>query len=271
MLDQMMNRIADYLEQEIALRRLISRLTLYPKITIFLALFILGKSFFTDALPAFSKLVIGSMGKMNYSGMDYLNDTLFFLCWIGLGAFAITAFCRIVLFQSAAAQESYERIKMSIPGLGTVARKFALAKFGHAFGAMYAGGLPLNTAIQVAGNASGSKVVGRATTRAIYSMERGTTLSQAFRETGAFPPIVLDMLHTGEQTGNVDAMMSKVAEYLEGDAEQKAHAYSHIFAATVGLIVAMFIGYAIIKFYTQLGSNTAEYLKDNPNMLPGLK
>lgn len=249
MLDQMLLRIADYLEQELELRRLIGRLTLYPKLVSLMALFILGRGFFADLTPAVSKLVIGMMGKNAYTGLDYLRDTVLFLAEIGLVAFLVIAFFRVVLFQSPGARVAYERAKMAIPGIGTVARQFALARFGRAFGAMYAGGLPLGVAIRVAGDASGSRLIAGATARAVLASERGTTLSQAFRETGVFPALVLDMLHTGEQTGNLDAMMGKAAEYLEGEASTRAHQYAHIFAVVIYLVVAIFVAYAVISGY----------------------
>lgn len=250
LLDQMLNRIADYLEQELALRRMVNGLTLYPKIVVFAAWMLLGVRFFVDTLPAFSKLIIGMMKPdFGYGAFDYFLDTVGAMLVLGAVIFGIYAFCRIVLFQNQNAREGYERFKMSIPGIGQVVKKFALARFGRSFGAMYAGGLTLNTAIRVAGNASGSRVIQHATERALASIEHGAVLSQAFREAGVFPPIVLDMLHTGEQTGNIDTMMVKVSEYLEGDAEAKAHLYSHIFAAAVGLLVALLIGVAVIRFY----------------------
>jgi type II secretory pathway component PulF len=256
MFDQMLTRIADYLDREIALRRLISRLTIYPKLVCLSALFILGKDFFKDGIPAFSKMILGSMGKSEYTIMNYLNETLFTLLWGALIVFGIVAFCRIFLFQSEGAREGYERFKMGVPGLGKVIKQFALAKFGHAFGAMYAGGMPLQTAIRVAGNASGSKMVARATRRALIATERGAPISQAFRETGVFPNLVVDMLHTGEQTGNVDQMMEKVAEYLEGEAETKAHMYSHIFATAIYLTVAILVGIAVIRFWSGMGAGS---------------
>jgi type II secretory pathway component PulF len=252
LLDEMLNRISDYLEQELALKRMISRLTIYPRIVVFIAWMLLGVRFFVDMMPAFSKLIIGMMKPEavgGYNGWSYLLDTVGSMALLGLIAFGIYAFCRIVLFQNPNAREGYERMKMGLPGVGEVAKKFALARFGRSFGAMYAGGLALNTAIRVAGDASGSRVIQHATERALHAIERGSVLSQAFAETGVFPPIVLDMLHTGEQTGNVDGMMVKVSEYLEGDAEAKAHLYSHIFAAAVGLLVALLIGIAVIRFY----------------------
>jgi type II secretory pathway component PulF len=266
-LDDILHRIADYLEQELSLRRLISRLTLYPKIVVLSALFILGPKFFLDGTPAISKLIIAWMGQGSYSGAQYLMDTVGFLAIALLIGSAAVAFCRITLFQSDTARESYERLKMSLPWLGTVVRAFALAKFGRAFGAMYAAGLPIQQAIRVGGNASGSRIIARAAGRAILATERGALLSQAFQETGVFPKIVIDMLHTGEQTGNLDAMMSKAAEYLEGEAESKAHLYAHVFATAVYLTVAVMVGYAVIQFalaggYGSLGGGALDSIND---------
>lgn len=255
MLERMLFRIAEYLEQELALRRLISRLTLYPKLVVLAALFILGASFFRDAMPAFSKLVVGQMGKMEYTGQDYLFDTVVPLAIAGAIIFGVVAFCRVSLFQSDAIREGYERLKLLIPGVGKLSRQFALAKFGRAFGAMYEAGLPIATAIRVAGDTSGSRMIARAIGRAITAVDRGAPLSQAFRETGVFPHIVLDMLHTGEMTGNVDAMMNKMAEYLEGDAETKANQYSHIFSMAVYLLVAGLVGFAIVRFYAGMAGS----------------
>ena len=265
MLDRMLLKIADYLEQEMELRRLISRVTLYPKIVVFTALLILGKGFFLDLMPAIAKLIVGSFfGMGSYGLWEYLNDTVFFIAAIALVIFGIVAFCRIVLFQSDAARETYERFKMSIPAIGPAVRGLALAKFGRAFGAMYSAGLPLNAAVRVAGRASGNAIIARATARIIDSVERGGSISQAFRETGVFPKLVTDMLHTGEQTGNMDAMMEKAAEYLENEASARAHLNAHIFATVVYLIVAILVAFAVVSFYAGGGASSARGMLTGP-------
>jgi len=250
MLESMLHRIADYLEQELALRRLISRLTLYPKLVALAALLILGGSFFGDFTPAISKLIIGAMGRGEYGVLQYLADTLGVLAVVGIVAFSAVAVCRVTLFRSPEASAAYERLKMAIPGIGGVVRGFALAKFGRAFGALYAAGLPLTASIRVAGRASGSQHLAQAAERAVLAAERGAQISEAFRATGAFPPLVLDMLRTGEQTGNVDTMMGKVSEYLEGEASSRANQYAHVFSVAVYLLVAVLVGAAVISFYT---------------------
>ena len=248
MLEVMLKRIADYLEQELSFRQLVSRLTLYPKLVALCAILILGRSGITGgAMPAISTLILsGNAG-------HYLKDTVFFLGEIFLVIFLITAIFRISLFKSEASREIYERIKYMLPGIGDVARKLALARFGRAFGAMYSAGVPISTAVRVAGTASGSRLIGRASERGALAAENGLTLSGTFRETGAFDRVVIDMLQTGEQTGNIDQMMAKVAEYLEGEAETKAYRNAHIFSIIIFLIVAVMIAMSIIGFWGAYG------------------
>ncbi len=245
MLEVILSRIADYLEQEIQLRQLISRLTLYPKILALVAVMILGKSvLFGGGMPAISAWALTG------NTLNYLNNTVFFLAEIGVAAFFIFAFFRIVIFKSEAAKELYERIKYAIPGVGDVARKIALARFGRAFGALYGAGVGLNAAIRAAGAASGSRIVHRASLAGVEAANRGELLSETFRQTGVFNTVVIDMLRTGEHTGNIDHMMTKVAEYLEGEAETKAHKIAHIFSIVLYLIVALLVAQSIIGFYS---------------------
>jgi type II secretory pathway component PulF len=245
MLEIILSRIADYLEQEIQLRQLISRLTLYPKIVALVAVMILGKSvLFGGGMPAISAWALTG------NTLNYLNNTVFFLAEIGIAAFFIFAFFRIVIFRSEAAKELYERIKYSIPGVGDVARKVALARFGRAFGALYGAGVGLNAAIRAAGAASGSRIVHRASMAGVEAANRGELLSETFRQTGVFNIVVIDMLRTGEYTGNIDQMMTKVAEYLEGEAETKANKIAHIFSIVLYLIVALLVAQSIIGFYS---------------------
>jgi type II secretory pathway component PulF len=253
-LEGTLDRLAGYLEKELALRRMISRLTLYPKLVALSALFILGRSFFTDGMPAISKLIVGSMGKMTYTGVAYLMDTALVLAvLVGLWMVGL-AVSRTVLYRAPAAREVLERLKLAVPGIGGVVRGFALTRFGRAFGAMYAAGLPMAGAIRIAGDASGSYVIRRSAEAAALAVEQGQSMSDAFARAGTLSPIMLDMLRTGEQTGNMDQMMERVAEHLEGEAEMRAFQYSHVFSAVIYLTVAFLVGMAVVRFYAGYAS-----------------
>jgi type II secretory pathway component PulF len=252
MLEVMLKRIADYLEQELSFRQLVSRLTLYPKLVALCAILILGRSGITGgSMPAISSLVLSG------NAAAYLMNTFLFLGEIFLIVLIIAAIFRLTLFKSEASREIYERVKYMLPGIGDVAKKLALARFGRAFGAMYSAGVPINTAVRVAGTASGSRLISRASERGALAAENGLTLSGTFRETGAFDRVVLDMLQTGEQTGNIDQMMAKVAEYLEGEAETKAYRNAHIFSVLMFLIVAVMIAMSIIGFWGAYGRSVS--------------
>ncbi len=130
MLGEMLGHIAGYLEQELETRRLVSRLTLYPKLLAVAALLIVGKSFLLSlggAFPAISGLVL--TGDL----WEYLKETLFFLAELLLLGYGAAAVCRLALLRSEAARRRYEAVKWSLPGLGGCVRKFAFAKFGRAF------------------------------------------------------------------------------------------------------------------------------------------
>ncbi|MBM3492932.1 MAG: type II secretion system F family protein [Armatimonadetes bacterium] len=249
-LEGTLDRLATYLEQELALRRSISRLTLYPKLVAFSALFILGKSFFSDGMPAISKLIIGSIGRSTYDGVAYFMDTAMVLAIVGAAVVGSLIVGRTLAYRSPAFRLGIERFKLALPGVGGVSRGFALTRFGRAFAAMYAAGLPMSEAIRVAAHASGSFVLRSGAERAVEAVERGEALSAAFARTGVLPPLVLDMMRTGEQTGNLDTMMGKVADHLEGESETRAYQYSHIFATAVYLVVAVLVGFAIVRFWS---------------------
>lgn len=253
-LEETTRRLADYLERELQLRRMISRLTLYPKLVLLAALFILGRSFFLDAMPAFSKLIIGSLGKVSYSGLDYAKDTVLVLVGVGLAYVAVQAAARTLFYRSPSARVAWEHIKLGTPAIGKVVKAFALTRFGRAFSALYGAGVPLNSALASAARASGSAVIGAAIGRAMDRVERGESLSQALTDTAVFEPMFLDMLRTGEQTGNLDTMVTKAADYLESEAETRAHQYAHVFSTAVYLVVAIMVGYAVVSFYMSYAS-----------------
>lgn len=258
-MEDTLQRIADYVEQEVAMRRLISRLTLYPKLVALAAILILGpKSIMGGGSPAISQLVIGSMGRSTYTALDYVSDVVLTPAVLALEVLAVVAICRIALFQSEGARITWERIKRAIPGIGTVSRNFALARFGRAFAAMYAGGIPLAAGSRIAGTASGSTLLAQAAREASDAADEGVALSETLRRSDAFPALMVDMLATGEQTGSVDTMMQKAAEYLENDAESRAHRYAHVFSVTVYLIVALMVASSVIGFYTGMAARAVE-------------
>lgn len=256
MLDVTLKQIADYVDHDLEIRRLISRETLYPKITMFIALMILGRYGFVGGMPAFAKLIVGSMGQMTYTFGNYLSETVGFGLMIAVPVVAASIVCRLFLFNVAGVRESYDSFKMAIPAIGSISRMFATAKFARTYAALYHGGFAASTALEIAGDASGNAVMRRAALNAIPEVEKGGLVSVGLARSSAFPPLALDMLRTGETTGALDQMLDRVADFYEAEGKQKAHQGAMIFGVVVFLIVAVIVGNAIIHLYMGMATQS---------------
>lgn len=249
MLDQTLLDVADYVDHEIEIRRLVSRETLYPKFTLFVAFMILGRPGFAGGMPAVASMVVGGMGKMEYSMAAYLWDTVGFMAMWIVPIIALVALFRLSLFNVDGVREKYDTVKMAIPGLGGLVRQFAMAKFLRTFGALFRAGFSIPTSLEIAGDACGNGVIGAAAKRAIPRVERGELLSDTLSSYGVFPPMAYNMIRTGETSGNLDEMLNKTADFYEAEAKTKAHQAAIGFGVFVFLMVALLVGRAIIGFY----------------------
>ncbi len=243
MLDEVLRRIADYVEHELDIRRLIKRETLYPKIVVFVALMILGRPGFAGDLPAVAALVVG--GNLR----QYLAETVGFGLLFGLPVLAVIVAFRLFLFNIPGVRENYDTLKMSLPLVGNIVRQFAVAKFARTFAALYRGGFAMGSSLQIAGDACGNGVLSRAARKAVVRVDQGDLVSDALRATSALPGMALDMLRTGETTGNMDEIMDKMADYYEQEAATKSHMASMILGTVIFLLVAILVGRAIITQY----------------------
>ena len=262
MLDQVLRQVADYIEHEMEIRRLISRETLYPKITLFVALMILGRTGFSGGLPAVSALVLGSMGHGTYTFFNYFADTLGFGLLTALPIVAAAVGFRLFLYNVPGMRESVDSIKMQIPTIGKISQMFATAKFARTYAALYRGGFEPGMALSIAGDASGNAVIRRAALNAIPQAERGGLVSEALGRSRAFPGMAVDMFRTGETTGALDQMLDRVADFYEAEGKQKSHQAAMIFGVAVFLIVAMLVGNSVISQWTQMGTNSTTLPKE---------
>ena len=229
MLDRMANRIADYLEKEVETRRKLKRELLYPKIVLFVAGLVIllltfiragSKGFFGALLFAVTVACVG-----------------FFVWWLGR-----------YLNQFPAVGAAWDHFKLLIPGPGGVTRRYATARFTRALATLYSGGVLIPRAIEAAARACGNRAIGQQLLAAAPALNQGEGISAVLERSRLLSPMALQMARTGEQTGNLDAMMEKVADYLESEADVKSHQLA-VFAGVAALLVA-----AIVVLFIALGA-----------------
>jgi type II secretory pathway component PulF len=260
MLEQVLKQIADYVEHDWEIKRLVSRETMYPKLVLFVALMILGYPGFMGGQMSVVRLVLGGLGNeqgRGYSFGQYLLETL------GFGALCLAIFLiplaifRLALFNVKGVRESYDSLKNAVPGFGTLAKMFAVARFGRTLAALYRGGFGMSHALEISADASGNAVLRAAVRRAIPLAERGALVSESLRSSGFFSPMAIDMYRTGEVSGRLDEMLDKMADFYESEGKLKTRQAALIFGTGVFLLVAILVAVQVISFWTGYGHAAA--------------
>ncbi len=239
-LDLMFARLADALEQEMLLRRNIRRETFYPKAVLVCACL----------LPPLFYLVTGNV-------RGYVTHAVVPLAWLGGLAGGTFVLNRL----GAQAKLPYHTFLAVLPGIGGSVRMVALARFSRTLAALYAAGVTMPKAIRSAAETCGNAFLSSRIVRAIPRITAGGGLVESMRDTNVFPPMVMSMLGTGEQTGSLDQTMNHVAEYYEQESAVRLHQTS----VTVGIIALFIAGIIVaidvIHFYQGYGSQVNDLLK----------
>jgi len=232
-----LKQLANYLEQEIAIRNAYKRALFMPKMTVGGSIVIIGLANWFISTQT--------------SGQTIWSPLTQIAVWMVLGPIIVGLwlFFKVGL-ANPGIRYQWDKFILKIPYLGNTLKQFAMAKFGRAFGALYAGGVPVHKCMELAGDACGNEYLRANIHPAGRTLEQGGNLTQTFQNTQAFTPIVMDMVHAGEVTGNVDQMLNKVSEYYEDEAEVRAQQLGKITGAVAVVAVAIYVLIILVKFYT---------------------
>lgn len=235
MLDQMVERIATYLEYELKIRRMISKITFYP-ILIFLAI---------TFIPHAPTLIVGGGFVPFIKEVWYSNEASFILL-----------VCLIVvlklLFQFRPVRLVWDTVKTVPPVIGTAAHKIAMSRFSKALAVLYSAGLPLAQCISIAADACANLAVGKGIRKAVPAIQAGEPLTPSLAKTGCVSPMVLDMLTTGERTGSINTVLDKTAEYMDDEVDATIHKLGIALFVLCILIAAGIILRMLISGYSSM-------------------
>ena len=229
--------VSQYLDHEMELRNLYKRETFMPKLYLIASIGII----------AGTNLLIASMGLKGGLSSPLNNIET----WYVLGPLIIGIFLWFRVGLSFYAIKRYwDMFMLYIPYLGKTIHHFAMAKFGRAFGALYKGGVPVTRAVLLAADASGNEWIRSRIYPAIKEIEGGAGISDTLASTHVFSQIVLNMMSTGETTGSLDQMLTKMSEFYEEEGKLRARQTANVMGVAVMLGVGIYVGYIVIGFYS---------------------
>ena len=242
-LEEMLRTVAQYLERELELRRMISRETLYPKILVGAAI----------VIPLATRVIIGAV--TNSLG-DAVQNVMKSLTWWGILAAMLyglwVAWMKFRTTSSAALL--VDRVKLHVPLLGGAILRLALTKVARGLAALYAAGVSLPRAVSLAAEAAGNDFITAEFKGTVRHLERGGKLSEALGVTSLRNTLLVRLVQTGEQTGNLDEMLTKAADHYEDEAETQIRRLAIGIVPVAVIIMACVIGYMVIKFYVGMYS-----------------
>jgi type IV pilus assembly protein PilC len=197
----------------------------------------LFKGFGAD-LPAFTQMVVNLSKFMQHSG------------WI-LGLITAGAFYAFFYFhkRSRNMRRAIDRAMLKFPIIGPILTKSAIARFARTLSTMFAAGVPLVEAMQSVAGATGNIVYEEATLRMKDEVATGQRLQRAMENTGIFPNMVVQMIAVGEESGSLDTMSAKVAEFYEAEVDNAVDAMSSLLEPMIMAVLGVLVGGMVIAMY----------------------
>lgn len=254
MLDQALLQVADQLEKDAALRRQVKAAMAYPTVVLTFAVGVLV------ALVAF--LVPVFVGVFEQFGGDLPLITKFTVklsaamtgyWWaMGLGtAGTIWGFRRWI--RSDRGRSIWDRFKLRIPmKIGDIVQKIALARWSRTLSSLVSAGVPLLQALDITSRTAGNRVVEDAMSAVIESVKAGGTISDPLKESPVFPGMVSHMVGVGEETGALDTMLSKIADFYEDQVNAAVKQLTSILEPVMIVVVGGMVGFIVISMYLPL-------------------
>jgi type IV pilus assembly protein PilC len=251
-LDSTLQRVADQLEKDAALRRQIKAAMIYPSLIggfSFLVLFALV----TFLVPVFEKVFSDFGGEL-----PAITKFTVWLSHMFTGRwYVMIAVTWAIIFgfrrwkKSERGREQWDRFKLKFPmKIGDIVQKVALARFSRTFSGLIAAGVPMLESIEITGKTSGNRVIEKAMQEVRESVKKGGSLTAPMQnEPAAFPAMVVQMIGVGEETGALETMLSKVADFYEDQVAAAVKALTSILEPIMIILVGGIVGFIVIAMY----------------------
>jgi type IV pilus assembly protein PilC len=255
-LEECLLRTADQLEKDAALRRQVRAAMIYPALVISFALIVL-LALVTFLIPVFVNVFKQFPGKLPALTqlMVDLSHLVSHQAYVLVGAVALLAGGFISFKRSKWGRPHWDAFKLRVPmKIGEVVQKVAIARWSRTLASLTNAGVPILHAIEITGKTAGNAVVERAMGDVIASVKAGGTLASPLSEAGVFPAMVSQMVAVGEETGALDTMLSKIADFYDDEVAAAVKALTSIMEPVMIIVVGGIVGVIVISMYLPLFS-----------------
>ncbi len=250
-LDTLLDRLATYKEKIMAIKGKVKSALVYPTSIIVVA-FVIVVIIMIFVIPAFKTLFSGFGADLPGPTLVVMAISEFFVSYwwaifasIGGGLW----FFFYTWKRSEKMQNTMDRLMLKLPILGDIIRKATIARFARTLSTMFSAGVPLVEALDSVAGAAGNRVYYDATKRIQSEISTGTSLTVAMQNANVFPNMVLQMTAIGEESGALDSMLSKVADFFEAEVDDAVDAMSSLMEPVIMVVLGTIIGGLVVAMY----------------------
>jgi type IV pilus assembly protein PilC len=250
-LEDLLHRLAVYKEKTLALKSKIKSALTYP-IAILAVAFIVVAVIMIWVVPAFKSVFASFGADLPAPTLIVMSMSEFFVEWWYLifgSIFGSIYFFFQAWRRSLKMQQAMDRLLLRLPIFGDVIRKATIARWTRTLATMFAAGVPLVEALDSVGGASGNAVYLDATRRIQTEVSTGTSLTVAMQNVNVFPSLVTQMVAIGEESGALDGMLGKVADFFEEEVDEAVAALSSLMEPLIMVILGVLIGGLVVAMY----------------------
>lgn len=250
-LDTILTRLAQYVEKSMKLKQKVSSALKYPTFVLVAAGGIMVVMLW-KVIPSFAGM-FQSVGNrelpfLTQLVVDMSNNFLDNLPWIILAGIILTV--AFVMFKRSPFGERFlDMLLLKIPVIGTLVRKAAIARFTRTLGTLVSSGVPILDGLEVVARSSGNKVIEEGVMYTRAKVAEGKNIAGPLDETKIFPKMVVQMIGVGEQTGAMDVMLTKIADFYDDEVDASVDALTSLIEPMMMILIGGMVGFVLIAMY----------------------
>jgi len=250
-LETLLDRLAVYQEKTMAIKNKIKSALIYP-IAVMVVAFVVLAVIMIFVIPAFKDVFSSFGADLPAPTLAVIAMSEFFVSywWLIFGSIGFGSYFFLQSWRrSPTMQRAMDRLLLKVPVFGALVNKSTIARWTRTLSTMFAAGVPLVEALDSVGGASGNAVFAEATEQIQKDVSTGTALTTAMQSTNVFPTMVLQMCAIGEESGSLDQMLGKAAEFYEDEVDEAVKGLSSLMEPFIIVILGTLIGGIVVSMY----------------------
>lgn len=249
-LDSVLLRLADNLEAEVALRQKIKSAMTYP-VVVFVMVIMIVSGMLLFVVPMFETLYkdLGGTLPLPTRVLILVSNVMKKAWFIVFGLFGGAIFMLKRWIATEKGRAIWDQIKLKMPIFGTLVHKSALSRFSRTLGVLIKSGVPILQGLEIVKETSGNAVMAKATADVQTSVKEGESIAKPLERHAVFPPMVVQMIAVGEETGALDTMLSKISDFYDQEVEATVEALTSLIEPLLIAVMGLVVGGMVIALY----------------------